>query len=330
MPSQVRLPGRKTLRLAWRWARSRIRTRALVLGYHRVDAHPRDPYGLRVSPSRFEQHLEVLRRWARPVPLSRLARGVRAGEVPESAVAVTFDDGYAGLSSEALPRLTTYEVPATLFVVTDLLGREPWWETLARAVADGGVSGPPNRSGSPERGGDGGVEGEAFRSATGHSLRGVYRRLAALPPAERNLEIEDLVRQSGISRGDSAAADELRLLSAEEVRRIARDGPVEVGAHSATHPDLTALEDGGREEIDRSVARVRELIDRPVLSFSYPHGRTSSRVMESVRRAGLLCACASHSDVVGASSDPYLLPRFWPGDWDGDRFARWLRRWLGR
>lgn len=325
----MKLPGRRKARLAWRWARSRLGDRAVILGYHRVDDDVRDPYGLRVSPRHFEEHLEVLRRRARPLPLAELARRVGKDDPPDGAVAVTFDDGYAELASEALPRLARHEVPATVFVISDLLGTEPWWEALARAVLAGDAESLAERHARPERPSESGARQPLAPDDRARLLASLYGWLVTLSPSERAVEVGRLVRTAGVEERGGDGSDPRHLLGPEEVRRMARDGPVEVGAHSATHPDLTAMEDGGREEIERSVARVRELINRPVLSFSYPHGRTSSRVREGVRRAGLLCACTSRNDLVVTGSDPYRLPRFWPGDWDGDRFAGWLRWWLG-
>lgn len=325
----MRLPGRRRVRLAWRWARSRLGTRGVILGYHRVDEVPRDPYGLRVSPSRFEEHLEVLRRCARPLPLAELVRRSEEDRLPRGAVAVTFDDGYAELSSEALPRLERHGIPATVFVISDLLGTQPWWEVLARAVLAGGDG--PSPAGTVLRRPTGGVEfGDRVPDDGPAELLGrLYRGLAALSSAERRVQVDRLARTAGLDDDASEGTGPLRLLAPEEVRRLAGNGHVEVGAHSATHPDLTTLEDGGREEVERSLERLRELLERPVVAFSYPHGRTSPRVVETVRRAGVRWACTSRNDVVRAGSDPHRLPRFWPGDWEGERFARWLRVWLG-
>ena len=82
-------PGVKVRRLRGRGLRELRRLRAsagrvldppgLILLYHRV-AHPDiDPRRISVRPERFEEHLEVLRRLARPVPLNQIAPGKQAG-----------------------------------------------------------------------------------------------------------------------------------------------------------------------------------------------------------------------------------------------------------
>ena len=77
---------------------------------------------------------EQRRQFARQMDdLVKRAKTVRAGvEGPLSEgarhVAVTFDDGLAGLIDNALPELVLRNIPATIFIPTGYLGRRPQWE----------------------------------------------------------------------------------------------------------------------------------------------------------------------------------------------------------
>ena len=64
--------------------------------------------------------------------LSRLAQELGEGTLKPGAVAVTFADGYANNLYEAKPLLEHHEVPATVFVTSDMVGhdREFWWDKL--------------------------------------------------------------------------------------------------------------------------------------------------------------------------------------------------------
>ncbi len=125
----MRVPGLKTARrLGWR-ARASLGGVGVVLGYHRVTALRSDPHHLAVHPDHFRAQMEVLRANYRPVALDDLPEAVResrSGAPPP--VAVTFDDGYHDVVSEALPILEELEVPATLFVLPGLWGQVPPWE----------------------------------------------------------------------------------------------------------------------------------------------------------------------------------------------------------
>lgn len=44
--------------------------------------------------------------------------------MPNGRVSIAFDDGYASTRSIALPRLSPYRMPATCYVITDILGKE--------------------------------------------------------------------------------------------------------------------------------------------------------------------------------------------------------------
>src|SRR5659263_613846 len=92
---------------------------AVVLTYHRVAEYALDPLQLCVSPAAFAEHVALL---ARDFTLmsagdlfSHLAEQRR---LPERAVVMTLDDGYADIRTSALPILEHHGAPATVFVST--------------------------------------------------------------------------------------------------------------------------------------------------------------------------------------------------------------------
>lgn len=103
-------------------------TTGCILAYHRVaDLGFIDPRldDWNVPPALFERQLVALMECADIVPLAELrSRCQRPTEEGRPAVAITFDDGYANFHSRVLPLLRRYQVPATMFVVTSLIGSE--------------------------------------------------------------------------------------------------------------------------------------------------------------------------------------------------------------
>lgn len=117
---------------------------AVVLVYHHVSEQT--PPSTSVTPAQFEQHLDYLaehnyRVW----PLKRVLDAVLKGaeSIPERVVALTFDDAYESVYSEAHPRLSARGWPYTVFVNTDAIdaGRSPYlgWAKLGE-LAEAGVA----------------------------------------------------------------------------------------------------------------------------------------------------------------------------------------------
>ena len=109
--------------------------RLSILIYHRVLQSP-DP--LRPGEpivDEFRQRMNLLRRYFNPLPLVEAIDRLQAGELPERAVCVTFDDGYADNESVALPILKKSGIPATVFVATGFLnGGQMWNDTVIESI----------------------------------------------------------------------------------------------------------------------------------------------------------------------------------------------------
>jgi peptidoglycan/xylan/chitin deacetylase (PgdA/CDA1 family) len=120
-------------------------------------------------------------------------------------------------------------------------------------------------------------------------------------------------------------------MTPDEVALLARDGLVEVGAHTMTHPRLSALsEQAQRREIRESRTRLEEVVGKAVATFAYPYGQLGDYGEESVaivRDAGFDVACANVPGTVTRASDLFQLPRFHVSDWDGDSFDRRWSEW---
>ncbi len=332
----MRIPGRKALRLPAAWLRSRLTDSAIILGYHRVAGAAIDPFQMCVSPDRFAEHLHAIQSLGEPIALSCLADGMRRGRVPANSIGITFDDGYADLPHAALPLLEQLGIPATVFVATGFIGEEFWWDSLERIILwpeslpgdacdvleRGGLAAGVTFSLPPPR-----VPRSLLRKRKGRrgAFLRLYRWLSVLPDAERRDAIRALSKLCGNS-GETAEERSLsRGLRPDELRRIASSGLIELGAHTITHPLMAALPaDMQRRELEGSKAHLEELIERSVVGFSYPHGSASPTLTALVSEIGFAYACGSPADVVWRGSALFELPRFWPGNWTGKRFSRWL------
>lgn len=107
--------------------------RTPVLMYHRVgDAHNEWERKYCVSPQRFAEHMQVLARagWQAVTIDSFFAWLDGSIELPEQSFLLTFDDGFLGVHEHAAPVLAALSWPATVFLVSQLIGqRDAWCET---------------------------------------------------------------------------------------------------------------------------------------------------------------------------------------------------------
>jgi peptidoglycan/xylan/chitin deacetylase (PgdA/CDA1 family) len=115
---------------------------AVVLVYHHVSEDT--PALTSVTPAVFERHLDYLQQHGYTVwPLARILDHLGNGqEVPANTVAITFDDAYQSIYSEAFPRLRKRGWPFTLFVSSEAIDRGYGnyldWRQL-RELAEAGV-----------------------------------------------------------------------------------------------------------------------------------------------------------------------------------------------
>lgn len=330
-------------------ARRALVARALILVYHRVTPLDFDPEWLAVDPDRFAEQMEVLRRHYHVLSVSDLHRRMQNGNVPRKAVAVTFDDGYADNLLGARPLLERHDVPATVFVTTGKLDQESefWWDELASVLLE--TPSLPDAL-SIEVNGErhawslrNGRDSAPMADAEGRSWNVLHKT----PPTPRQRAYQEL---AAIVRPLDAAAQESvmchlaewagirrtvrathRPLTREEVVRLDAGGVVEVGAHTVTHPVLSARPgEAQQQEIRLSKRHLEDILGRPVGLFAYPFGARADYTAESVRivqESGFACACSNFEGWVREGTSAYELPRYLVRDWDGDAFARKLHAW---
>src|SRR5215472_8230188 len=210
-----------------------FRSRDVILLYHRVAAIGSDPWALCVTPQSFAEHLEVVRK-CEPIRLDQVKPSGWFGS-RRPRVAITFDDGYADNLHTAKTILERYDIPATVFLVTGYIGenREFWWDELEKIVF-----GPETLSETAQFFSPSGTHRFRTDSISRLSLyTSLYRHLQPLSHKERRDILDQLLVWSHQS---SSFRESHRIMTAEEVCKLAADGLVEIGAHTVTHPRLAS------------------------------------------------------------------------------------------
>jgi len=249
-----------------------------IIFYHKIYQRPVGRWGEPViGVEELERQVAFLSREYQPVRLSEIAAWLRRGHpLPERAVALTFDDGYRNNLQLAAPILRRHGVPATLFVITGVMGTEQWmWGyELEKMFSELPLA-------------DIGLHA---RDATIAQLcaMGLSPRVALMAccehlksvPHARLVEVMGRLRE----RFPVELDDDHRFLTWDEVRAL-RDYGFELGAHTVSHPILVHQPlDEAEWEISASARQLEQALgERPTL-FSYPNGDASPEVVSLVGR----------------------------------------------
>jgi len=114
---------------------------AAILLYHHVSSST--PASTSISPETFESHMEYLNAHHTVVPLQDVVSAIQNNTaLPEKAVAITFDDGYANILENAHPILSDLGFSYTVFINPDEIGVGPQqltWEQVMAMHNDGVV-----------------------------------------------------------------------------------------------------------------------------------------------------------------------------------------------
>lgn len=266
--------------------------------------------GKHIKAAMFESQMRMLREKFRPVSMNQIVSALcGVGELPERAVAVTFDDGYENNFTQAVPILKKYDIPATFYLTTGFIGSEKlmWTDLLEAALFAEKSRQFTLKSSGKEYVFD--LDAEATRETV---LRSIKKLCKALPS-------EELIELRETLSADSKIEESLRsaiygFMSWEQGRAIASCDLFSVGAHTVDHVSLAkARQETALHQVHSSVQTVTEQLETPCLHFAYPEGQESDindYAKEIVKSAGVICApsAISGSNAL-ASSDPFFLKR---------------------
>jgi peptidoglycan/xylan/chitin deacetylase (PgdA/CDA1 family) len=292
--------------------------------YHRIATLPHDPWSLAVEPRNFADHLAILKKRRTVVTVSELVARHRAGSSTRKLAAISFDDGYIDVLTDARPILVAAACPATIFIPTKLVGARErfWWDTLAHVFLEMPslpdmltmtIAGETHSWRLADMAGD----GEDSRRKT---LDDVWARLLPLEHEARG----ELVAQVAEWAGASVEASQTeRCMTQEELAKLWEPGFVDLGAHSRRHPSLPTLSPTAlAEEVTGSVEDLRNFLGQEPAGFGYPYGHFSPECEQAVRQSGVAFACTTRNDAIRSGDDVFALPRLTAFNMEASEFER--------
>ena len=242
------------------------------------------------------------------VSMDELHERLAQGRFDRRFAAFTLDDGYRDNLDYALPVLREFDAPLAVYVTSDFAegtGRL-WWIALEAVIAKTEQI-------------DVKIGHSALRldATTPAAKRAAFERLhdwlRALP-GEHDLkrEIEALCTNYGV---DMEALCRSLCLSWDEVKTLAADPLVTIGAHSISHCNLAKqAEEIATQEMTASRVRIEQALERPVLHFAYPYGdreAAGDREFALAAAAGFKTAVTTRPGMLFAENAGHMtaLPR---------------------
>ena len=93
-----------------------------ILQYHHVSSET--PPVTSISPDKFAEHMAYLNENHTVISMDKALEAVKSDTpLPENAVVITFDDGFANIYENGSPLLKKYEFPFVIFVNPDQIGQ---------------------------------------------------------------------------------------------------------------------------------------------------------------------------------------------------------------
>lgn len=260
---------------------------------------------LSVSADRFERQVRWLKRESDCLSVPEMIEGISRGKLPRRAVVLTFDDGYRDNLTLALPILRAHRVPMTLYVTTGFIDgtSDAWWFELERRM-------------------------RAHATGSIQESHSIFQRWVARFKACDALELKSALRELRGSYPEDPGPGTGLFLSWEELREMARDPLVTIGAHGVSHLALSRLSDRElQDEILISRARLEEELGEKIRHFAYPFGdetQAGDREFERVESLGFESAFTTRigHPKAGGGSFPFAIPRLLVDDRDDERSLR--------
>lgn len=283
-----------------------------------------DPNGiLKVTPEFLETVLEQVKSAGFDcIGLDDVPERLKSHNRPPFAV-FTLDDGYKDNLAYAYPIFKKHGVPFTIYIPSSFADGtgKLWWLEL-EAVLTAAPSITLEMKGKAQTFV---LTSDAERQ---YAFDAIYWWLRAMPEAAARAVTSGLLREAGV---DASRLCRDLVMSWDEIRMIASDPLVTIGAHTTNHYALAQLpEESARAEMAESLDRIARETGRPCRHFSYPYGCALSagdREFAIARSLGVATAVTTRKGLLrsGEGIDLAALPRLsLNGDYQDVRYVKVL------
>lgn len=293
------------------------RQNLLILTYHRIlplddpRTHLEQP-GMYVTPDTFAKQIKILKKY---FTFTKLAAWLEQAQnqsqtLPKRCCAITFDDGWQDNYEYAFPVLKQEHVPATIFLVSSMIGShyDFWPGRLARLLHYTAQ----HRSSEWAHPVFDWLKAPSLKYAFGEhmptsgELDQLINHCKHYSDTDNQNHIDIAAQHLVYNINDS----DRNLLDEQEIKTMLRSDLVDIGSHTAHHirmsEDLNP--DCLKEELIDSKQQLEGRFGVPVRLFCYPNGDTSTDAINIVKQH-YLGACTTRRGWNNPSTSAHALNR---------------------
>jgi len=277
-----------------------------IITYHRIlpKADPRyflEEPGMIVEPATLRNHLKLLKNEFTIVDLEDwVSRREKKQTLPKKACAITFDDGWLDNYEHAFPILKEENVPATIFAVSNMIGRNDlfWPNRVQRILQE-----PKSKLKSFN------WLWQLFEEDLTDNERSA--RVIYSLKQKSDIELLRLIEEAE-SELKIPPPSQPSLVNENQLKEMANSGYVKIGSHTCHHIRLSNSLDSKtlETEIVESKKRLEFITGKSINLFCYPNGDYCDAAVELVAKH-YDAAVTTHSGInVAPSCNLFTLARF--------------------
>ncbi len=314
--------------------------------YHRINTAVSDTWQLAVSVENFREQLNCLKDYT-IISLQQLTAAIKENNIPENAIALSFDDGYLDNYLTVVPLLEQYQFPASFFITNSIdQSNEFWWDALEYILLENEHL-PETISLS--------INNTCF---TWH-LNQPWQKIVSedkikefaswlpwkLPPSAKHalfLHLSILMKSVSVMEQENILLQLFRLsdkkmdvragyklMSKENLVAISKNSLFEIGGHSENHIALANFDPAIQEkEIMGNKIFLEAILNREVNGYGFAHGSYDKHSIRLLKEKGFRYACTTEEKAISAKTDPFMLPRMQVKNWNKIEFQWQLKNWF--
>lgn len=300
----------------------------VIFMLHHVTPEPQPAFSpngiLKVTPAFLEMVIgQVKAAGFDCISLDDVPERIAAADNPRPFAVFTLDDGYKDNRDHAYPIFKRHGVPFTIYVPSSFADGtgDLWWLNLEEALRR--LTSVTLEMNGTRRSFE--LAGDDAKDA---AFQDIYWWMRQIPEERAHAVAARLAREAGF---DPQELCRKLVMTWDEIRALAADPLVTIGAHTTHHLALAKLpREKALKEISESLSRVAAETGRPCRHFSYPYGCELSagpREFDMARELGITTAVTTRKGLIHAHHKDTLtaLPRLsLNGDFQNPRYVKVL------